>query len=372
MYMWNEEIKKKKEKEQNEKKWGKNYLKSQIKPPRARSAGWCRAEQSELCLGTVRGKQSSCTVFYPFETSDRKQPWRGARNCPSNAGRLSAFSALSILQEKPRTPLVPSLQRAHTAAASAAPDFPVSASPGLPRADGHSFCSASPPPRVGFQLSQQSSSAPGQSSPWCTLRTFKAVQQKGHRNPFAPHSSNIVLITPGQCPQTGKHITAHIRRDVKLRTAKWVYKHPKSQYKACWSLILHKHKPCCMQTHICRYPYMQITYTNPFSFPIFFFFFFFVLTFWYACCGKCVSLWLWWQANVYVGDKKKKNGEGARHVFREPESCTQRLLFIAPSWWNREKNPGSFYLQLLTEAWWERWQHLGSLCSCNWQPKVMS
>lgn len=44
-------------------------------PRRACSAGWCRAEQSELRLGTVSGKQSRCTLFYFFETSDGKQPW---------------------------------------------------------------------------------------------------------------------------------------------------------------------------------------------------------------------------------------------------------------------------------------------------------
>lgn len=205
---------KKKKKKTKWKNWEKNYLKSQIMPPRACFAGWWRAEQSELRLGRVSRKQSSCAVLYPSETSDRKQPWCGARNCPSNAGRLSEFSAPSILKEKPTDPLVPSLERVSTAAASAAPDFPVSPSPVLPRAAGHSFCSASPFPRVGFQLSQQSSSALGQSSSWYTLRTFKGVQQKEHRNPFATHSSNIVLVTNAKSLPTDRktHHSTHQAR----------------------------------------------------------------------------------------------------------------------------------------------------------------
>lgn len=125
-------------------------------------------------------------------------------NCPSNAGRLSAFSALSILQEKPTAPLVPGSQRVHTAA-----DFPVSASPVLPWGHGPSFCSASPLP--GWA----SSSALCQSSSWSTLRTVKAVQQQEHRSSFATHSSNFILVTPSHCPQTEKY---HSTRQARCET----------------------------------------------------------------------------------------------------------------------------------------------------------
>lgn len=68
-----------------------NNLKPETMPRRARSAGWCRTEQSELRLGTVRGKQSSCTVFYLFETSNRKQPW-----CEPGSQSFKCWKALRV------------------------------------------------------------------------------------------------------------------------------------------------------------------------------------------------------------------------------------------------------------------------------------
>lgn len=122
-----------------------------------------------------------------------------------------SLSAFSILQEKPTSPLVPSLQGVHAAAAaaSAAPDFPASASPGLPRGGGHGFCSAS------HQLSQQGSSAPGQSSSWYPVRAFRVVQHEQHRNPSATDSSSVILITPSHCPQTEQH---HSTRQARCET----------------------------------------------------------------------------------------------------------------------------------------------------------
>lgn len=80
---------------------------------------------------------------------------------------------------------------------------------------GHSFFPTSSPPRMGFQLSQQSCSALGQPSSLCTLRTLKVVQQKEHRNLFATHGSNIILIMPRHCSQTQKH---HSTRQARCET----------------------------------------------------------------------------------------------------------------------------------------------------------
>lgn len=71
----------------------------------------------------------------------------------------------------------------------------------------------------------------------------------------------------------------------------------------------------------------QYTYKEPIYFLIFFFFFFFFLLFdrhvvenVYLCGSGGRQMFMWVL-------KRKKNGEGVRHMFREPESHTQSSIY---------------------------------------------
>lgn len=149
IYKWNGKIKKKGE----IKKKVKNniyILTPEIIPRRACSAGWCRAEQSELRLGMARRKQSSCTVFYLFETSNRKQPWRGAGN--RSFKRWKALSVFSTQHFAGGTHGFSSAQlRRSVLLQPLQLQMFLSQRPQCwPRGDGHSFCQASPSPKVNF------------------------------------------------------------------------------------------------------------------------------------------------------------------------------------------------------------------------------
>lgn len=125
---------------------------------------------------------------------------------------------------------------------------------------------------------------------------------------------------------TEKHLYTH----AKSRTAKGIYKHPKGQnIQAAVAVFMWAQILPHANAHVHRHPY---THSLHIQRALFFFFFF---SSWYACCGKCVSLWVWWHANVYVGVKKKKM-EKVWGMYSESQKATHRLLFIAPSWWNRE------------------------------------
>lgn len=97
-----------------------------------------------------------------------------------------------------------------------------------------------------------------------------------------------------------------------------------------------------------------------------FFFFFSTGMLW----KMCVSVGLV-TCKCLCGCKKKKM-EKVWGIYSESQKATHRLLFIAASRWNRENE-----LQLLSAA--PNWSltradktFLGSLCSFNWQQKVMS
>lgn len=140
------------------------------------------------------------------------------------------------------------------------------------------------------------------------------------------HDSNVNN-TKSQ-PSEKQANTAHIRREVKFRTAKWISKvKPEKLLKLC----LHECKHWFMQTHTCRHPYMhRLTRTKNslLVFPLLFFLLDRHVVENVCLCGSDdMQMFMW---------VLKKKMEKVWSIYSESQKATHRLLFIAPSWWNRE------------------------------------
>lgn len=102
----------------------------------------------------------------------------------------------------------------------------------------------------------------------------------------------------------------------------------KPKAKICKLLQLHfyEHQLCCVQTHVCT---DTRTHTACIHRELFFFLLLLdmhVVENVCLCGSSDMQMFMW---------VLKKNGEGVRHVFREPESHTQASIY-STSWWNRE------------------------------------
>lgn len=232
-------------------------------PPSTGWWSWYRAEQSEKCLGTVSRKQSSCTVFYLFETFNRKQPWHEAGNwsfrcwkaigvvstqhfagSTHDSSRLAAKCAfrkqiatksMSLLPcASSFTSLDPNhmVQYQHCFTYNAPVCHSLCSSRffwlAFPSAGPKQMTAASAKPSL--LLGWISSAARKAAQHWAspppnTLQVLKKIaQQEGWRNLFATHIATVLII-PSHSLVTEKHLYTH----AKSRTAKWIYKHPKGQ-----------------------------------------------------------------------------------------------------------------------------------------------